>query len=672
MNNLSRQAAVVPLNDSFNRDQMGSMEQQPSFDTQGDSIIAEVGQTIPIVFCKRVSEVGGAFVIPSLVRYGLQNSNDSAVFSNAYLVSEGQITSPLASVDDALIGGFKSSDLDGLDSLTPTFTFGALPTSDYVYGVDLTTQYDFKTNTYTNQGPVTLGGDLYVLNPVGVVPDSVGSGSFTATSSLPFCTFLSVTLQSTNFNRRVSYSVTTEVFNGSGTLLYEYVNSRTDTSSIGRVTGFTFLTTVDGEEVDSGTTPSITKSYSIIDPADAGSVSITLSLPLTNPLEYDDDTTGPIQQTYSDFSTVDEVYFQYTEQLRPPFLRPDAINNYSFPVYRDTTAGDFSGLTILGVRGRIGLIQGEEVERRTDSSQADIDNFNTLYNGKVLLFCSNGINVTSVLTGTSGPSNNIADLINYLASKFVSSISINQTDLQTTANFTNANGLFFNGALLSSVNFKEWLETIAPYFLLTPVNLESQISALPALPLSGNSLKTSGFTPAATFTSASIAEGSYSVEYVPLNERRPFEAVMLWRDQGLNAFNDRKPINKTVKVKYAADTGDLPQEQYDMSEFCVTQAHAVLAAKYILAKRRRITHTASFTVDVVSTQGLRPGSLIAVELQRTTDDGNSRTETNYYLIDTISRSVTGTAQITGEYFPIEGGASLISGDITSGSFTITT
>lgn len=672
MNNLSRQAAAVPLNDSFNRDQMGSMEQQPSFDIEGDTPVAEVGQTIPIVFCKRVSDVGGAFVIPSLVRYGLQNDEDSAVFSNAYLVSEGQITSPLASADDVIIGSVKVSDFVAPDELVTSFTFGALPTIDYVYGVNTTLQYDTKTNVYTSQGPVTLGGDLYVLNPTGVVPDSVGSGSFTATSSSPFCTFLSVSLESSPYNRSVSYSETSKVFDGSGNLLYEYVNNKTDNSSIARVEGFTYLTTVDGEEVQSGQTLLTTRSYTIVDPADAGTVSITLSEPLTDPLEYDDLITALLERTYSDFSTTDEVYFRYTEILRPPFLLPTAINDFSFPVYRSTTAGDFSGLTIFGFQGRFALLQGDAVERNPQISQDTIDRFNTFYNGKVVLFCSNGINVTSVLTGTSGPSNNIADLINYLGSKFVSSISINQTDLQTTANFTNANGLFFNGALLSSVNFKEWLETIAPYFLLTPVNLESQISALPALPLSGNSLKTSGFTPAAIFTSASIAEGSYSVEYVPLNERRPFEAVMLWRDQGLNAFNDRKPINKTVKVKYAADTGDLPQEQYDMSEFCVTQAHAVLAAKYILAKRRRITHRANFTVDVVSTQGLRPGSLIAVELQRTTDDGNSRTETNYYLIDTISRSVTGTAQITGEHFPIEGGASLISGDITSGSFTITT
>jgi hypothetical protein len=244
------------------------------------------------------------------------------------------------------------------------------------------------------------------------------------------------------------------------------------------------------------------------------------------------------------------------------------------------------------------------------------------------------------------------------------------TSLTAAANFTNANSLFFNGALLDAVNYKEWIESTAGFFLLVPLNLESRIGLRPALPVTGaHAIDTGVLTPAYTFDEDTITEGTYAVDYIPLSERKPFEAVVLWRDQTPYSGIDL-PVTTTLKVRYASDTGTLPQEQYDMSDFCVTSAHATLAAKYFLARRKRTTHNISFSTDIFTTLGLQPGDLIAVELDRVTSDGTSRTETNHYLIDTLTRRMDGTASITAEHFPLSSGASVIAADIVSGSFTV--
>lgn len=647
MSKQARQAAAVPLNTSFNKDQTDALKREPRFQLDSEIPLAEVGQTIPIVFCKRDGGVGGAWTVPTLVRTGLQNSTVFAIFSHALLLSEGEITTPVADFDtDVLFGGATGPSI-GYDERTNVVSYGALP-SGLTYGQTLNQQFDFNAYTYFTEF-TAAGGNMYYHNTTAPLTET-GTGSVSY-SAPDYCTYLSWSVDGLNSDFYITYTRfyvnlnlssgwTDYLFNPSWT--YEFSEDGTIVKDGSSSIGATFL-----------------RSTALQQPA----LTLELKLPEYTPEEYIDNASI----TYSNFNTVDRHRFRLTVWVRRPYLLPDPIS--ADLVYRSATTGDFTNCTLLGFKARTQLVQ--PWENQGAASELDVAELNTIYNKQITVFCSNGINVASVLTGSTGPSNNIADLINYLALKYANTISVNTTDLQTVANFTNTNGLFFNGAITTSVNFKEWLETIAPFFLLTPVNLESQISARPALPITNaNALKLSNFTPEFTFQERHISAGSYSVQYVPLTERRPFEAVMLWRDQGLNPISDTKPFNTTIKVRYASDAGELPQEQYDMSDFCVTSAHATLAAKYLLAKRRNITHTVSFETDLYSVRDLSPGSLIAVELDRINSEGDNRKETTYYLLDSITRSVTGVAQVTAEHFPISAGASVISTDITSGSFTI--
>lgn len=655
MPRIYRQAATNANTIALRKDEQGNLVRRPTLELESQLKPAEVGQTIPIVFCKRVGGVGGAWIVPPLVRTGLQNSNADAIFSHAFLLSDGEITSPVADFDtDILIGSYPWGGQPGYGQfITNRFeevTYGSLPTTNNIYTVNLNQYFDFETKSYTTS-PIAVGGPTYLHNlPLGT--GETGTGTLTVTSSSPFCTQFSWSQDSAT-EIRVYYD-RTSVSTGSVTRLYSSMNT------LGISWDYVFSD--DTGVLSSGTFTFGTefRTASVL----LTPISVTLSNPQFLPVNIDDNALF----TYSNFSVSDQFIFNVSETIRKPFIVPDPLNLSL--VYRENTSGDFSGMTLLGLKGNHEMID------KTDPVNASltddiVDQVNNTHNAQASVFCSNGINVYNLLTSTTGPSNNYADLVNHLGLQYAETISMDTTSLTAAANFTNTNSLFFNGALVDAVNYKEWIESTAGFFLLVPLNLESRIGLRPVLPVTGaHAINTGVLTPAYTFDEDTIVEGTYAIDYIPLSERKPFEAVMLWRDQADAGLGIDQPFTTSLKVRYAADTGVLPQEQYDMTDFCVTSAHATLAAKYFLAKRKRTTHTVSFSTDIYTTLGLKPGDLIAIELDRVTSDGTSRTETNHYLIDTLTRRMDGTASITAEHFPLSSGASVIATDIVSGSFTV--
>lgn len=658
MARIYRQAATNANTIALRKDEQGNLVRRPTLELESPLKPAEVGQTIPIVFCKRVGGVGGAWVVPPLVRTGLQNSNADAIFSHAFLLSDGEITSPVADFDtDILIGSYPWGGQPGFGNfITNRFeevTYGSLPTTNNIYTFSLTQYFDLETNSYFTT-PIAAGGNAYYHNITAPATET-GTGTVTISSSSPFCT---------------SLSWSTTILGGDEfTVQYNSINSFTGTTQ--RLQNSILTVTWDYEFADdTGVTKSGSSSIGATDLRSPSvlltTLAVTLSNPEYNPLEYTDNLLP--NTTYDNFNVIDQQVFQVNETIRKPFIIPDPLNLSL--VYRENTSGDFSGMTLLGLKGNHEMID------KTDPVNASltddiVDQVNNTHNAQASVFCSNGINVYNLLTATTGPSNNYADLVNHLGLQYAETISMDTTSLTAAANFTNTNSLFFNGALVDAVNYKEWIESTAGFFLLVPLNLESRIGLRPALPVTGaHAINTGVLTPAYTFDEDTIVEGTYAIDYIPLSERKPFEAVMLWRDQADAGLGIDQPFTTSLKVRYAADTGVLPQEQYDMTDFCVTSAHATLAAKYFLAKRKRTTHTVSFSTDIYTTLGLNPGDLIAIELDRVTSDGTSRTETTHYLIDTLTRRMDGTASITAEHFPLSGGASVIATDIVSGSFTV--
>jgi hypothetical protein len=176
----------------------------------------------------------------------------------------------------------------------------------------------------------------------------------------------------------------------------------------------------------------------------------------------------------------------------------------------------------------------------------------------------------------------------------IDTASFNEAD-----SFCNANGLFFDGAISSRTNLRTFIADTAPFFLLNFVMRNGKLALLPALNGGGSS---------AMFTAGNIIEGSFSLEYLDITERRPIRAEMIWRENLLNQF----PRQRSFVLGSPGDT----LETFDMSAYCTSEAHARKAGNYIRALRQYITHAVSFKTTL-DNAAIGPGSVISVALEQT-------------------------------------------------------
>ena len=139
--------------------------------------------------------------------------------------------------------------------------------------------------------------------------------------------------------------------------------------------------------------------------------------------------------------------------------------------------GGLSDLTMMGIRGDITKL------RPQDGPDYFIQSH---------IFIQQGIHVERLIWGGTGASPFYGDLVNYLMkqSKVLKDDQIDRTSLITASYMNNYYKLYFNGILQTTNSFAEWLTRTAPYFLLTPRQVDGQYGLWPVCPLNGaNRLK---------------------------------------------------------------------------------------------------------------------------------------------------------------------------------------
>ena len=206
-----------------------------------------------------------------------------------------------------------------------------------------------------------------------------------------------------------------------------------------------------------------------------------------------------------------------------------------------------------------------------------------------------------------------------------------------------------------------------PYFLLSFVSNNGRYSFQPLLPKnSSHQIDVTALTPAATFTEDNILPGSFTKEYVAAEDRRAINISLVWREvEPLNIG-----IQRTNIVRYPATDNDAPSVQYDMTDVCASQAHAILFGKYELAKRKHSTHSISFSTPLL-TSGLIPTQIIRVTRQRISSKGDNRTETEWYQVTNVKHESDGTSTISAMHFPVDGSSiAKISDEVVNGTFEV--
>lgn len=272
---------------------------------------------------------------------------------------------------------------------------------------------------------------------------------------------------------------------------------------------------------------------------------------------------------------------------------------------------------------------------------------------QVHAFVREGMRVTRILDSTLGSSNNVVDLALYLirqSSRFPEAL-IDTTAMLEAATFTNANGFFFNGIFEKSTNLEDWLQRIGNDFLLRISDKNGKKGFRPRVPVNANgTIKTTAVSWVFGFTEDHILPNGFEIEYIPLSDRKSIVAQMLWRQQPENDIG----IIRVSEVRLSGTAPNGPYEQYDLSEYCASENHAVKVGAYIIARRSYITHTLRIKVrpDAFNST-LALGDIVRVRMQRQTNVSDISLHDYLYEVERINKSINGVVELDLIHFPID-------------------
>jgi len=317
--------------------------------------------------------------------------------------------------------------------------------------------------------------------------------------------------------------------------------------------------------------------------------------------------------------------------------------------------GGYRNLTLLGFKGPVDVLRpplGPE------------------YFLQLHCFCREGIYVKQQLQGMQlGPSNVYSDLVLYLMEQggMLKTEQIDYQALLFAARFCEQYKLHFNGIINTTSSGAEWLTRTAPYFLLTARQVDGKYGLTPVVPMDAQYKIDLGVVqPVLVLTTDDIIEGSYSRQYLNVRDRRPVVATMFFRDQS----EDGPGQSRTIEVRYPGTAQAGPYESHDLTEFCVSADHAAYAARYILAKKRHVTHMVECAIGRRG-RALRPGDIVQIDLALETTDGPGLQDSTLYEIESLSEGVGGQVALSLLHYPVDsGGTSLIAKDIAEGTVEI--
>lgn len=275
------------------------------------------------------------------------------------------------------------------------------------------------------------------------------------------------------------------------------------------------------------------------------------------------------------------------------------------------------------------------------------------WNKQVHVFVRQGLIVTRIMDSVVGSSDNFIDLAKYLitqTSRLPASM-IDNTQMLAAATFLDANNFRYNGLFNKSSNLEDWMSETAFGFLLKPSDNNGKKAFRPMLPTNANgTIKTTAITPEYTFTEEEIIPDGFEIEYIPLSERKPIAALMLWRQQPENSIE----LIRSTEVRLPDTAVAGPYEQYDLSEYCVTEIHAVKVGTYIVGKRYLVKHALRIKARPGAySSTLTTGDIVRVRLQRQTSVDATSWHDYFYEVERIAKGTTGIVQLDLIHFPVD-------------------
>ena len=626
---------------------------KPQQDLERAQNVATAGDTVPIVFCKRASNAGGVWVQPPLIKQGSYNFNGTFL----YAISQGDMVDDpeiyRTWVGDRIIAHIPSQTVTATHFYLSSAAMAAAPnvcpmtggrffcdadTALYLLSYEKASGYaeylePNETNIYWNFRYLTVGeGDttnsVIVFNGADLTVKEVATGIDRTSTYWA------------NFSGGVSNPATINF----------YANARYSGQSIvgGEAVGHTF-----------GSTPT-TWSGSF---ADFGIDYYQSTFGTTEPcVKIFSQGTLNNQINTSNPASTGSLFGVLVERGASTVSNPASFaNTFDFTVFAD--------ITFLQVEGNLYDTGISASKYPTTTRQLSV-------------FYEQGISVDLYSGGlvsgayATGASNQFVDLAMHLftligraagAATADISMPIDVSNLQDIAAFCTSNGTFFNGVVEQSMNVIDYISKVSPYFLLSFISANGRYSFRTLLPAtSGNAIDTTALTPAATFSESNILPGSFSKTYKEAEDRREINISLVWRE--CTPFE--VGIQRTTSVRFSTTGNDAATEQFDLTDFCSTQAHAEIFGKYQLALRRHSTHSIVFETPLVLS-GLTVTDVIKVQRQRVNSVGDNRAESDHYQVTSVNHDPSGVTKINAVHFPFNASnISKISNEVVNGSFVV--
>jgi hypothetical protein len=275
------------------------------------------------------------------------------------------------------------------------------------------------------------------------------------------------------------------------------------------------------------------------------------------------------------------------------------------------------------------------------------------YDRQIYVFVENGLKVTRLLDSQLGSSNNFIDLAIYLIkqSKRLPDDMIDTTSMTAAANFLNTNNFLCNGVVSQSQNLEDFLTQTGNQFLLRLSEKDGKKCFKPRLPVNADHTinSTNAISPVFGFSEDHILDGSFEIEYIPITERQDAKALVMWKQQNDNDL----PIIRTSEVQQTGVSNPVII-QYDLSQWCCSESHAVKFGAFMIAKRKYITHTLRISVRPSTFNStLALGDIVRVKLRRETNSGTVDYHDYLYEVERIQKATTGVIELDLVHFPVD-------------------
>jgi len=179
----------------------------------------------------------------------------------------------------------------------------------------------------------------------------------------------------------------------------------------------------------------------------------------------------------------------------------------------------------------------------------------------------------------------------YGLGEIVSPEQIDEQSFTDASAWTVNRRYFFDQAIDSPLNIRQWATTTARHFLLDLIIRNGRWALEPLVELNQPEPITG------IFTAGNIIEDSFELNYFDQDQRQQPRISVKWRQETTTGdVNNRGlfPVIREVTVAETTAPIDAPREELDLSDFCTSQIQAIDRAKFECLFRRFSTHSVKF------------------------------------------------------------------------------